>query len=129
MTIPTVCGTLGRMAREINTTDMRKATREAIEALGGHIALARLFDVDTRVISNWYVRGLPPETHYALAPLLRQRGLKFSPRLFRQRMIPDGNTLPWQQGRRKEKPDGSIKLARQQDRVAARAVGGRAERN
>ena len=118
------------MAREINTTDLRKATREAIEALGGHIALARLFDVDTRVISNWYVRGLPPETHYALAPLLRQRGLKFSPRLFRQRMIPDGNKLPWQLmkplSRRKRtagKPDASIAVARQQDRASARAVG------
>ena len=63
---------------------------EAINALGGTYALAKLFGLDPRVISNWRTRGLPPDTYHTLAPLLEQRGLDFAAdKLFGQRIVGD----------------------------------------
>ena len=60
---------------------------EAINALGGTYAVAALFDEDARVISNWRKRGLPADTYHVMAPLLRERGLRFAvDELFGQRM-------------------------------------------
>lgn len=63
-----------------------KTAREAIDALGGYYAVAKLFGLDERVVSNWRTRGLPPDTYAVLGPLLREQGLRFSmQQLFRMR--------------------------------------------
>jgi hypothetical protein len=67
------------MAEQITTAN------QAIDALGGHNAVAALFADDPRVALNWRKRGLPPNTYAVLAPLLASRGLSFSPQLFGQR--------------------------------------------
>ena len=60
---------------------------QAIDLLGGTLAVATLFGVDERVISNWRKRGLPPDTHRVMAPMLMQRGAIFPDALFRQRPL------------------------------------------
>jgi hypothetical protein len=92
LTNPTGCGIMRAMARQINYAS------EAIDALGGHRAVAKLFDIDDRVVSNWRVRGFPPSSYAALAPLLVERGCNFSPGLFGQRMLA---ALPKQVRRRR----------------------------
>jgi hypothetical protein len=64
-----------------------ETANQAIDALGGHNAVAALFADDPRVALNWRKRGLPPNTYAALAPLLASRGLSFSPQLFGQRAL------------------------------------------
>lgn len=59
----------------------------AINALGGNTAVAELFGLDERVVSNWKLRGFPPDTHAALPPLLRELGIEAPAVMFRQRMI------------------------------------------
>ena len=59
----------------------------AIDALGGSTAVAELFGFDERVVSNWRRRGLPPHTHDALPPLLRELGIDTPPLMWRQHMI------------------------------------------
>lgn len=72
------------MAHQIHTA------AEAINALGGTYAIAKLFNLDPRVISNWRVRGLPPDTYHVMAPLLAKGGLSFDPdKLFGQRIADD----------------------------------------
>jgi hypothetical protein len=61
--------------------------RMAIAALGGPVKVAELFGVDERLISNWGRRGLPPNTHAALPPLLAKLGRPTPPAMFGQRMI------------------------------------------
>lgn len=60
---------------------------EAIDYLGGTFKVAELFGIDPRVVSNWRMRGLPPDTYAAMAPALAARGVVFSPQLFAQRAI------------------------------------------
>ena len=43
---------------------------EAIDVLGGNIAVGRLFGLDYRVVLNWRTRGFPPDTYAVLAPAL-----------------------------------------------------------
>jgi hypothetical protein len=79
------------MARQRNLTyaltKQAQFADRAIDALGGTTAVANLFGVDTRVVSNWRVRGVPT-THYAvLAPMLAGLGWAVSPELFGQRVI------------------------------------------
>lgn len=59
----------------------------AIEALGGNTAVAELFGLDERVVSNWKQRGLPPDTFYGMAPLLELLKRDAPPVMWRQRMI------------------------------------------
>lgn len=59
---------------------------QAIDALGGTAKVAQYFGLSYRVVSNWRSRGLPPDTHYELAPMLRKKRHKFSPLLFAQKM-------------------------------------------
>ena len=59
---------------------------QAIDALGGTGKVAQMFGLSYQVVTNWKVRGLPPDTHYELAPLLRKKGHSFSPLLFAQKM-------------------------------------------
>lgn len=58
------------MPKQINSAD------EVIEALGGTGAVARLFGVDDRVVSNWRRadRGLPPYTFVTLTKALASEG-------------------------------------------------------
>lgn len=61
---------------------------KAIQTLGGTFAVAELFAIDPKVVSNWHTRGLPPDTHLVLAPLLKREGFSFSPdELFKQRAM------------------------------------------
>ena len=59
----------------------------AIDALGGSTAVAHLFGLDERVVSNWRRRGLPPDTYAAMAPLLTKAGREAPPVMFNQRMV------------------------------------------
>jgi len=59
---------------------------EAIDALGGNIAVGRLFGLDYRVVLNWRTRGFPPDTYAVLAPALTAKGYEFSPLLFAQKL-------------------------------------------
>ncbi|HEU0063226.1 MAG TPA: YdaS family helix-turn-helix protein [Hyphomicrobiaceae bacterium] len=61
-----------------------QSTREAITALGGVVAVAKLCGVGRNAVSNWYRRGFPAETYAILAPRLRKAGCEISPTLFRQ---------------------------------------------
>lgn len=58
---------------------------EAILALGGYTAVAKLMGVGPKAVSNWYTRGLPPDTYAALSAALRARGFEAAPALWRQR--------------------------------------------
>ena len=58
---------------------------DVIDAAGGSTAVARLFDVDVRVVSNWRKRGLPPETFHVLQGVLAKHGKEAPPSLWRQR--------------------------------------------
>lgn len=71
------------MPEQINTAD------EVIEALGGTTAVAGIFGVDLRVVSNWRRadRGLPPETFHAFQELLAAIGKTAPPSLWRQREV------------------------------------------
>ena len=69
------------MAEGINTAD------EAIDAAGGSTAVARFFDVDVRVVSNWRKRGLPPDTFAGFRELLSAKGFDVPPSLWRQREV------------------------------------------
>jgi len=69
-------------------TDLhRQFANTAIDALGGTLAVAVLFGETEQVVCNWRRRGLPPDTFYAMAPMLRRRGFDASPIMFRQRML------------------------------------------
>ena len=68
----------------------------AIDALGGTSAVAALFGVDPRVVSNWRVRGLPATHHSVLAPRLAHLGWDVSPVMFGQRVIPFEQVQPRQ---------------------------------
>ena len=59
----------------------------AIDALGGNTKVAELFGVDERLVSMWRLRGLPPNTYAALAPLLTKLGREAPPVMFGQRMV------------------------------------------
>ena len=59
---------------------------QAIDALGGTAEVAQIFGLSYRVVSNWRSRGLPPDTHYVLGPMLRAKRHRFSPLLFAQKM-------------------------------------------
>ena len=59
----------------------------AIDALGRSTAVANLFGLDERVVSNWKQRGLPPDTYAEMAPLLRELGINAPPAMWRQRML------------------------------------------
>jgi len=59
----------------------------AIDALGGSTAVAQLFGLDERVVSNWRRRGLPPDTYYGMAPLLAELGREAPAVMFRQKMV------------------------------------------
>ena len=69
------------MIERINTAD------EVIDAAGGTTAVARLFGIDVRVVSNWRKRGLPPETFLVFQGVLAKRRKKAPPSLWRQREI------------------------------------------
>jgi hypothetical protein len=58
---------------------------DVIDRLGGTVAVAKLMGTDPRAVSNWRVRGLPPETFHAMDGLLRAKGLHAPPSLWRQR--------------------------------------------
>jgi hypothetical protein len=62
------------------------SANQAIDALGGTAEVARLFDLDPRVVSNWRSRGLPPDTYAVMAPALIAQGHEFSPLLFGQKL-------------------------------------------
>jgi len=62
------------------------SANQAIDALGGTAKVARLFDLDPRVVSNWRSRGLPPDTYAVMAPALTAQGCEFSPLLFGQKL-------------------------------------------
>jgi hypothetical protein len=62
------------------------SANQAIDVLGGTYKVARLFDLDPRVVSNWRSRGLPPDTYAVLAPALLNSGYTFSPLLFGQKL-------------------------------------------
>ena len=62
-------------------------TSMAIDALGGTTTVAAMLGLDYRVISNWRVRGFPPDVYDALAPLLRKKGFKVPPGYFGQRPL------------------------------------------
>ena len=59
----------------------------AIDALGGNTKVAELFGVDERLVSMWRLRGLPPNTYAALAPLLTEAGRDAPAIMLRQRMV------------------------------------------
>jgi hypothetical protein len=61
------------MFEEINSAD------DAVEVLGGTTAVARLFGVDLRVVSNWRERGLPPDTYSGFKKLFEERGINMPP--------------------------------------------------
>lgn len=67
------------MNREINTAD------EVLDALGGTHAVALLFNIDDRTVSNWRSRGLPPDTYKVLSDELGKIGLTAPAALWRQR--------------------------------------------
>ena len=70
------------------SSEIRKRfARTAIDALGGSTAVAHLFGLDERVVSNWKRRGLPPHTHHGLPPLLRELKIDAPPDMFGQLMI------------------------------------------
>ena len=62
-----------------------KTASDVIDRLGGTVAVAELLGVESRVVSNWRVRGIPPEWFNAMDGLLRAKGLHAPPALWRQR--------------------------------------------
>jgi hypothetical protein len=68
----------------MNSSLIKTAT-DVIDRLGGTVAVAKLMGTDPRAVSNWRVRGLPPETFHAMDGLLRAKGLHAPPALWRQR--------------------------------------------
>ena len=68
----------------MNSTPIKSAS-DVIDKLGGTVAVAKLMGTDPRAVSNWRVRGLPPETFYAMYGLLKAKGLYAPPGLWRQR--------------------------------------------
>lgn len=62
-----------------------KSADAVIDCLGGTDAVAKLLGVKASAVSNWRVRGLPPETFYALSNALKAKGLFAAPALWRQR--------------------------------------------
>jgi hypothetical protein len=61
------------MFEEINSAD------DAIEALGGTTAVAKLFAQDLRVVSNWRARGLPRWTYLLFKDAFEKRSLPVPP--------------------------------------------------
>lgn len=59
---------------------------KAIDALGGSTAVADIFGVDCRVVSNWRKRGLPAARYAVLAPMLTNLGFEAPPAMFRQEL-------------------------------------------
>ena len=59
----------------------------AIDALGGSTAVAHLFGLDERVVSNWRRRGLPPDTYAAMAPILAELERDAPAVMWKQRMV------------------------------------------
>lgn len=72
---------IAEMAEQVNTA------AEVIDLLGGNVALAKTLGLDSRVVTNWRERGLPPSTFYALTNLLNAKGYYAPPSLWRQREI------------------------------------------
>jgi len=62
-----------------------KTADEAIDALGGTAAVAEIYGVDVRVVSNWRKRGLPPDTYLTFHQALIEKGRSAPPKLWRQR--------------------------------------------
>ena len=60
------------------------SAREVIDALGGYVAVAKLMGVGPKAVSNWYVRGLPPTSHWLLSQILQEKGIDAPPALWRQ---------------------------------------------
>ena len=60
-------------SRSESLSELRSAN-EVIDALGGTGAVAAWLGVDIRVVSNWRVRGLPPETYKAFNTELDRLG-------------------------------------------------------
>lgn len=69
------------MSEQINSAD------EAIDLAGGTTKVANRFGVDVRVVSNWRVRGFPPETYAAWQEILKDIGRTAPASLWRQREI------------------------------------------
>ena len=61
-----------------------KKRKEAIEAIGGVVVVAKLCGVGRNAVSNWYQRGFPRAAYAVLAPRLREAGYVFSDKLFQQ---------------------------------------------
>jgi hypothetical protein len=78
--------------------DRAKFADQAIDALGGTMAVADLFKLDQRVVSNWRIRGFPPDTYAAIAPMLAARGRAVPPQFFGQRVL-ENPLLPPQRAR------------------------------
>lgn len=64
-----------------------RSADDVIDILGGTVELARRLGVDPRTVSNWRLRGLPPDSYRALTILLDQKGISAPPELWRQREI------------------------------------------
>lgn len=73
-----------RKQRQLVLQDDVDDRKEAIAALGGVVAVAKLCGVGRNAVSNWYVRGFPPEAYAVLGPRLRRAGYVFSDKLFKQ---------------------------------------------
>jgi hypothetical protein len=65
-------------------TRVAHTAAQAIDALGGANYVADLLGFGPNAVRNWYLRGFPPEAYALLAPRLREAGVEFSDRLFKQ---------------------------------------------
>jgi hypothetical protein len=68
----------------------KRKRKEAIAAVGGVAAVAKLCGVGRNAVSNWYERGFPRAAYAVLAPRLREAGYVFSDKLFRQHRPKNG---------------------------------------
>lgn len=76
--MPTQRGKCQGMAKQVKTAV------EAISVLGGPTAVARMLGIkNSRVVWNWRVRGLPPESFVALQAALKSKGFSAPTSLWR----------------------------------------------
>jgi hypothetical protein len=69
-------------------TDLhRQFANLAIDALGGTLAVAKMFGTTEQVVCNWRTRGLPPDTFDAMRPLVLKKVGSAPPLMWRQRML------------------------------------------
>lgn len=52
---------------------------KTIDALGGTVETAKMFNARPSAVSNWRNRGIPARFHYAMAQLCSDRGIDWSP--------------------------------------------------